>query len=105
MDTLAILLLVVVFVFCIGFGLGMVYREIYPLLSNLPAVSEPGDEEIMIYDRVTDALSQLPEIDEPKGLEAAQAEVMRTVAERYALESEEVDAIYRRVWNWKHGKV
>ena len=102
-ETLAILILLVVFIFCIGFGLGMVYREVYPLFQRRHATTEPGDEEIMIFDRVTEALSKLPQIEEPNALEAAQAEAMRSVGERYALRVEEVDAIYRRVWQRKHG--
>ncbi len=95
-------LLLLVFVFCLGVGLGMGYREIYPFLADHPAAPEPGDEEFMIFDRVTFALSQLPSIEEPKALQAAQAEVMRGVGEQYALRREEVEAIYLRVWNWKH---
>lgn len=102
-ETLAILLLLMVFIFCLGFGLGMLYREVYPLFQRRHAPVEPKDEEIMIFDRVSDELSQLPQIEEPKALEAAQAEVMRSVGERYALRAEEVETIYQRVWQWKHG--
>ena len=100
-ETPAILLLLMVFIFCLGFGLGMLYREIYPLFQRHRP--EPRDEEIMIFDRVSDALSQLPPIEEAKAFEAAQAAVMRSVGERYALRADEVGAIYRRVWQWKHG--
>lgn len=102
-EALVLALLLVVFVFCLGFGLGMGYREKYPLLPDHPVIPAPADEEIMIFERVTFALSQLPSIEEPKALHASHDEVMRSVGEQYGLRSDEVEAIYRRVWNWRHG--
>lgn len=98
---LILLFLLLVCIFSLGFGLGMVYQE--RRASRLAGpVPEPGDEEMLIFDRVTLGLSKLPNIEEPKALDAAQTDVMRQVGEQYGLSATEVERIYRRVWHWKH---
>ena len=98
---LAFLLLVAVF--GLGFGLGMAYQERRVSRQAGPAAPEPGDEEMLIFDRVTLGLSKLPNIEEPEALDAAQTDVMRQVGAQYDLSAAEVERIYRRVWHWKHG--
>ena len=105
MDGINLILLVFLLVclFGLGFGLGMAYQERRASRQEGRAVPEPGDEEILIFDRVTLGLSRLPSIEEPKALDAAQTEVMREVGQQYGLSAAEVERIYRRIWNWKHG--
>jgi hypothetical protein len=100
---LTLLFLLVVCVFVLGFGLGMAYQERHAARQARPAPPEPGDEEMLIFDRVTLGLSKLPDIQETKALDAAQTEVMRHVGEQYGLSAAEVERVYRRVWHWKHG--
>jgi hypothetical protein len=96
--------LLLVCIFGLGFGLGMAYQESRASRQAGPAVPEPGDEEMLIFDRVTLGLSKLPNnIEEPKALDAAQTDVMHQVGEQYGLSAAKVEKIYRRVWHWKHG--
>jgi hypothetical protein len=81
----------------------MVYQEKCRSGQALLATPEPGDDEIVIFDRVTFGLSRLPNIEEAKAFADAQTEVMREVTEQYDLSAAAVDAIYRRVWHKKHG--
>lgn len=81
----------------------MAYQEKYGSRQALSATPEPGDDEILIFDRVTFGLSRLPHIEEATAFEDAQNEVMREVGEQYGLSAAAVDATYRRVWHKKHG--
>ena len=105
MDGINLILLVLLLlcVFCLGYGLGLAYHEKQAFRQEVRGTPEPGDEEIMIFDRVTFGLSRLPNIEEPKALEGAQAGVMHQVAQQYGLNAAAVEAIYRRVWHRKHG--
>lgn len=100
---LILLLLLLACVFGLGFGLGMAYQERRASRQEGRPVPDPGDEEMLIFDRVTLGLSRLPNIEEPQALDAAQTEVMREVGQHYGLSAAEVERIYRRVWHWKHG--
>ena len=96
-------LLLLVCVLGLGFGLGMAYQERRASRQAGRAAPEPGDEEMLIFDRVTFGLSKLPHVEDPNALNAAQTDVMRQVGEQYGLSATEVERIYRRVWHWKHG--
>ncbi len=61
MGDLLLTLLLAFSAFCLGFGLGMGYREAQSLP---PAGPEPGDEEFLVFDRVTTALSELPPMED-----------------------------------------
>lgn len=98
-----LLVLLLACIFCLGFGLGMAYQEKYRSRQALSATPEPGDDEILIFDRVTFELSRLPHIEDAKAFEDAQTEVMREVGEEYGLSAAAVDAIYRRVWHKQYG--
>lgn len=101
MGDLLLILILIISAFCLGCGLGMGYREAQ---SIRPAGPEPGDEELLIFDRVSTALSELPPMEDKRALQDAEAEVMRRIGNRYGLGSEEVQAIYRKVWRWKSGR-
>ncbi len=98
-----LLVLLLVCIFCLGFGLGMAYQEKHRSRQALSATPEPGDDEVLIFDRVTFGLSRLPNIEEAKAFEDPQTEVMREVGEQYGLSGAAVAAIYRRVWHKKYG--
>lgn len=100
---LLLLLLLAVSVFCIAWGLWIGYRDRHAVRPAEAAVPTPPDEDVLIFDRVTLGLTGLPRLNDPKALQAAEAEVMQQVGEQYGLSSAEVEAIYRRVWQWKHG--
>ncbi len=104
MDSINLILLVLLLlcVFCLGCGLGMASQERHARRQKLPGTPEPGDEEIMIFDRVTFGLSRLPPIEEPQALEKAQTDVMCHIAQEYGLTTATVEAIYRRVWHRTH---
>ena len=95
------MLILVISTFCLGFGLGMGYREVHPIRQAGP---EPGDEELLVFDRVSTALSELPPIENERALQATEVEVMQRIGNRYGLGLEEVQAIYRKVWRWKYGR-
>lgn len=99
MADLLFALLLALSAFCLGVGLGMAYRESQAVL---PADPEPRDEELLIFDRVTTALSALPPIEDQQALQAAEAEVMQRVGDRYGLVPADVEAIYRKVWRWRY---
>ncbi|MFQ5801988.1 MAG: hypothetical protein ACE5JQ_03710 [Candidatus Methylomirabilales bacterium] len=100
---LILLFLLLLCIFCLGFGLGIAYQERRASRQSGPAFLEPGDEEVLIFDRVTFGLSRLPHIEDAKALEDAQTKVMREVGEQYGLSAAAVEAAYRRVWHRKHG--
>jgi len=101
MGDLLLVFILVISAFCLGFGLGMGYRETQSLPQAGP---EPGNEELLVFDRVTTALSELPPMEDKRALQEAEAEVMQRIGDRYGLGPDEVQAIYRKVWRWKYGR-
>lgn len=103
---LVIPLVLGVSVVCLACGLWLAYRDLYrgrPSAPPGPAPPTPSDEDVLIFDRVTAGIAELPRIADPRALQAAEAEVMERVAEQYGMRPEEVETIYRRIWQLRHG--
>ena len=105
MDLL-ILILIAVSLVSLACGLWLAYRDLYRVREDarpVPAPPTPPDEDILIFDRVTAALGKRPRMTDPRAVQAVEAEVMQEVGEQYGLSAADVETIYRRIWQWRHG--
>lgn len=103
---LFILILFAVSLVSLACGLWRAYRDMYRVpvdAGPVPAPPTPPDEDMLIFDRVTAALAKRPRMTDPRAVQAVEAEVMREVGEQYGLSAADVETIYRRVWQWRHG--
>jgi hypothetical protein len=97
-----LLILVVGSVFCLGRGLWIGYRDLYPDRPPQSVMPQLPDEELLIFDRVTSRISELPRLNDPKAFQAALAGVMQEVGEEYGLSSLDVEKIYWRARRSTH---
>jgi hypothetical protein len=97
-----LLVLVAGSVFCLGRGLWIGYRDLYPARPPQSAMPQLPDEELLIFDRVTSRISELPRLNDPKAFQAALAGVMQKVGEEYGLSSLDVEKIYWRARRSTH---
>jgi hypothetical protein len=99
---LFLLVLVVGSVCCLGRGLWIGYRDLYPDRPQQGAMPELPDEELLIFDRVTSGISELPRLNDPKAFQDALGGVMQEVGQQYGLTSLDVEKIYWRARRSTH---